>query len=213
MKLFHPYTFPTFFSAFFSPAVFEYTQEKSRIFLTFDDGPTPEVTQYVLDLLAQYQMRASFFVIGDKIQQHKEILHRVKEGGHLIGNHTYRHLNAWKTPQRVYMADIEKTAELLQSSGLSDGKIFRPPYGKITPRTVKRLHAAGYRVVMWKHLSLDYNPKVNPARSLDILKKRIKPGDIIVFHDSEKAFSSLKIILPDLLAFMAARGWHSDRLP
>jgi peptidoglycan/xylan/chitin deacetylase (PgdA/CDA1 family) len=212
LKLHEPYYIPSFIDRFFRPAVFRIPGESGRVFLTFDDGPSGEITDFVLDLLGRYNFRATFFVVGNKIPAHLGQLQRMKSLGHLIANHTFNHLNARKTDWPVYLQSIEQTSALLQNENLSEGNYFRPPYGRISRAQIRELHASGYHVIMWNLLSLDYNRRINPRQSVKILKKKIRPGDIVVFHDSVKAYPSMKIILPEILEHINNQAWFSESL-
>jgi peptidoglycan/xylan/chitin deacetylase (PgdA/CDA1 family) len=207
-----PYRFPGFMERFFRPAVFRIPVNDKKIFLTFDDGPTREVTEFVLDLLERAGAKATFFVIGDKIRKHEDILHETVRRGHALANHTFYHNDAWKTDWKTYKQSIESTRRLLEEKGLSDSFLFRPPYGHITRPMLKELPQEGYRIIMWKILSLDYNSAVNPRKSLEKLKKIIRPGQIWVFHDSPKAFSSMQIILPGLLDYLLSENYKPENL-
>ncbi len=211
-KYFKPYKFPSFLEYFYREALIRMPGENRTVYLTFDDGPTPEITGYVLDLLKDYHAFATFFVIGDKIEKNKEILKRIQVEGHRVGNHTFRHLSAWKTDFNTYYRDMEKTQTQLERLGMNPDRLFRPPYGRISPRYVKKLKEKGYQTVLWSVLSLDYVPGINPQNSLEFLKKHVKAGDIVVFHDSVKAFSSLKKILPPLMEHLARQGYRFKTL-
>ncbi len=157
-------------------------------------------------------MRATFFVVGDKIEKHLDILNRARSEGHSIANHTYFHTVYNRNSEPDYLSEIAKTQDLLDGYGLSTKRFFRPPHGRISRSLIKKLHQSGYRTVMWKLLSWDFDPTINPLHSLQKLKRRTRPGHIVVFHDSKKAYSSLKIILPPYLAFLKEKGWRSEVL-
>ena len=207
-----PYTFPVILRPFFFPAITRLKNEKKRLFLTFDDGPTPFITQEVLALLRDYEAFGTFFVIGEKVKKSPQLAIQIKTEGHTVGNHTWHHLNAFAVRKKKYLADISHTQSLLEKMGLNSQKWFRPPYGKITPSLLYQLKTKGYQTVLWTHLSMDFDPKRNTEKSLLILKKKIRPGDIIVFHDSQKAWPSLKKILPPLLEHIKLKKWHADSL-
>ncbi|WP_224487663.1 polysaccharide deacetylase family protein [Robertkochia flava] len=196
----------------------EWKAEKTRktVYLTFDDGPTPVVTPYVLEQLETYHARATFFCIGKNIDHHPELFRTLLSKGHRIGNHTFNHLNASKSTPDIYMKEVEKTEERIALETGSPGKketpLFRPPYGKINKKITGLLHAQGYRVIMWSLLSADFDPALNTAKSLSSLKKHTRPGSIIVFHDSLKAFENLKVILPEYLKFLNENGFEMESL-
>jgi len=193
------YTVPSFIQRIFPSLVWRYVQADS-VYLTFDDGPVPEATPYVLDLLQDYNAKATFFCIGDNVRKHPEIYQRVLDEGHAVGNHTYSHPHAWKTDANTYMSDIE------QAAGYIDSRLFRPPYGKLWPRQAQAISQT-YDVVMWDVLSGDYDPKLTPQQCLHNVTKHTKAGSVIVFHDSVKAIEKLKIILPKVLQHCHNQGW------
>lgn len=166
--------------------------ERREIYLTFDDGPIPEVTPWVLDLLAKYNARATFFCVGDNVRKYPEIFARLKREGHKTGNHTFNHLNGWNTPVDEYVDNIDKCAELV------DSDLFRPPYGKISRKQLQHL-AGKYSVVMWDILSGDFDPSLSRTSCLNNVIRNTVPGSIIVFHDNIKSFDKLEYVLPRVL--------------
>lgn len=199
------YNFPLLARFFFPYAIFKGPNSKS-VYITFDDGPHPEVTLYVLELLEKSQSKATFFCIGKNVILYKDIFQRIKDLGHKVGNHTYSHENYQLTNKKEYYNSIEKANEIIRSP------LFRPPYGRIDPQMINKLKGEGYKTVLWSLLSYDFNKSVNPADSLIKLKNLVKGGDIIVFHDSEKAFSQLKLILPSFLEFLSMKGFKLEHL-
>ncbi|MBL7473909.1 polysaccharide deacetylase family protein [Robertkochia sediminum] len=203
-----PYLFktPYLVKRFFSTLLWEMEKEKQGVYLTFDDGPTPEVTPYVLDLLDTYDAKATFFCIGKNIQTHPEIFKDIVKRGHSIGNHTFNHLNASKTDQDTYLKEVQKTEtvirELRDQSPPERSKLFRPPYGRMNTALSKALIKEEYRIVMWSLLSADFDPELNTEKSLRNLKTHSREGSIIVFHDSMKAYQNLKALLPGYLEFL-----------
>jgi len=175
------------------------------VFLTFDDGPHPQVTPYVLDLLKQYDCKATFFCVGENIEKYPETFEQILKEGHLVGNHGYQHLNGWKTSLKAYITDVFKAQKLYPF------KLFRPPYGKIGLRQYFKLKKF-YKIVFWSALSYDFNPNLNIELGLKKLKKRTKPKCIIVFHDSLKAEKQLKQILPLYLEYLKNMGMTSERM-
>lgn len=164
-------------------------QNEPIIYLTFDDGPIPELTPWVLDVLKQYNIKATFFCVGDNITKHPEIFQRIINEGHQIGNHTYNHLKGWKTTNALYFDNINKCQELTCTD------LFRPPYGRITKSQYKFL-LTNYRIVFWDVLSYDYDALISPEKCLNNCLKFTRNGSIIVFHDSIKAQKNLKFALP-----------------
>ena len=164
------------------------TQQK-RLYLTFDDGPTPKITNQVLDLLAEFEAKATFFCIGNNVAKHPELFARIKDEGHSVGNHTYDHVKGWKHSSSRYIENTEKAATLINS------KLFRPPYGRITPGQTKGLKALGYQLVMWDVLSYDWDAALPKEQVLLNCTQSAKKGSIIVFHDSEKAAKNMLLSL------------------
>jgi peptidoglycan/xylan/chitin deacetylase (PgdA/CDA1 family) len=167
-----------------------------QIFLTFDDGPTPEITDFVLECLAEFEAKATFFCIGKNVVDNPEIIQRIQAAGHSIGNHTMNHSNAWKMDFTSYMDDVQKCeAIFLEKQINSIG--FRPPYGRITRKMYHEMND----VILWSVITGDYNDSLSPDDILKSVLPLIKPGAIIVMHDSFKAYPRLKSILPAILAF------------
>lgn len=188
------------------------------IYLTFDDGPHPEITTWVMDLLKEHQIKATFFCVGENLKKHPETAKEIAKGGHQIGNHTMHHIKGWKHKNIDYLMDIEncdteirKIHEPLNSEK-DQPRLFRPPYGQIKPSQIKLLRAKGYEIIQWSDLSCDYDKHLDCERSLLALIKNAKPGSIVVFHDSEKAENQLKQILPKYLKAMLAEGFTFETL-
>ena len=175
--------------------------EGNRVYLTFDDGPHPEITVRVLDLLAQYGAKASFFCIGDNVARYPGVYRRILEEGHTVGNHTYHHLNAWKVSNEEWMADIRKAAQRI------DSPWFRPPYGRIRNRQARALREMGLKTVMWSLLSGDFDTRLSKEDCARNTLSMVTPGSILVFHDSEKARERMEYTLPRVLELIKARGW------
>lgn len=168
--------------------------------LTFDDGPIPEVTPWVLETLSKHGVKATFFCVGDNAAKHPEILSRVVADGHAIGNHTHRHLNGWKTTDRTYLRDIVEAEQYI------DSKLFRPPYGRIRRTQLKTVQKK-YQVIMWSVLTQDYNKSVSNEQCLSYALQA-KSGDIVLFHDSIKAQDNLEYALPRFLEHYCALGYE-----
>jgi peptidoglycan/xylan/chitin deacetylase (PgdA/CDA1 family) len=178
------------------------------IFLTFDDGPHPSITPWVIDLLREYDASGTFFCVGDNVRRYPEVCERVLREGHTLANHTMHHVKGWRTGTGDYLAEVEDCEEALVSVGMSHGRLFRPPYGQITPRQIRALKARGYEIIQWSNLSCDYDRKLNVSQSLNAMVKQSKPGSIVVFHDSEKAENQLKWLLPKYLEAMQSKGYQ-----
>lgn len=180
------------------------------VYLTFDDGPTPEITEWVLDRLAEAGCKATFFCIGNNVAKRPHIFARILREGHSVGNHTQHHINGWKAAQDDYLKDVDECRETLARHGAST-TLFRPPYGKMTQKqsAAVRKH---YRVVMWDILSADFDEKVSPARCAQNVTRHLGPGSIIIFHDSVKAWPNLREALPATLALIKEKGYRTAAL-
>ena len=180
------------------------TKEK-LLYLTFDDGPHPKITPFILQQLKRYNALATFFCIGKNVVAYPDVYKQIQEGGHAIGNHTFNHLNGWKTENEVYLKDIAEASNVIDSS------LFRPCYGRITSFQAKNLKSVmkGRKptIVMWDVLSGDFDPDCTPQQCLANVIFASVPGSIIVFHDSEKAFPKLEYTLPRMLKFFSEKGY------
>lgn len=186
------------------PALIWNKSRDSRcVYLTFDDGPIPIVTPFVLNILRQYNAKATFFCIGDNVDKHPGIFEQLLADGHRIGNHTYNHLKGWKTDDDTYIANFGKCDELLHTS------LFRPPYGRAKRSQVKKLKALkpGLEVIMWDVLSGDFDQQLTPEGCLQNVMRYTRNGSIVVFHDSLKAFSRLEYTLPLALKYWSEQGY------
>jgi peptidoglycan-N-acetylglucosamine deacetylase len=182
--------------------IWEIPTDDKCVYLTFDDGPIPVVTPWVLDLLDSYGFKATFFCVGENIQKYPDIYRRILDEGHQIGNHTYNHLNGWVTDKRDYLDNIQKWDDV------ADSKLFRPPYGKLKPSQAVAIKQEK-TIVMWDILSGDFDANITADQCLDNVTSNYKEGSIIVFHDNIKAFDKLKVVLPAFCQTLAQDGWHS----
>jgi peptidoglycan/xylan/chitin deacetylase (PgdA/CDA1 family) len=180
------------------------------LYLTFDDGPVPGPTEFVLDLLNKERVKATFFCIGHNIERHPAIFQRILSEGHAIGNHTYDHVNGWKLSTSDYDGEVSRCSALLEASGYTGRQLFRPPYGKITPGNIRSMSA--YKIVMWDVLTYDFDQQVTPERCLAGALKSVRPGSIIVFHDSHKAGRNMMYALPRFLDECRRRGYDFQLL-
>lgn len=169
------------------------------IYLTFDDGPVPGPTDFVVDTLKSFNAQATFFCIGDNVRKHPEQFQRVKEYG--IGNHTFNHVNGWKTSPEEYLHNVEVCAQFLPPSAL----LFRPPFGRIKKSQINTL--SKYRIVMWDVLTFDYDRTLSPYNCLKGSLHAARPGSIVVFHDSLKAEQNLRYVLPRFIEYFAEKGF------
>jgi peptidoglycan/xylan/chitin deacetylase (PgdA/CDA1 family) len=173
---------------------------EKEVFITFDDGPIPEVTPWVVEQLAAYQAKATFFCVGDNAEKHPEVLEMVSDAGHALGNHTFNHLNGWHTDNMPYFHNIRRCSRLVRSP------LFRPPYGKLKPKQAQFLQRH-YRIVMWDILSGDFDPAISKEQCLANVLNNVASGSIIVFHDSLKAESKLRYALPRVLDALGEEGY------
>ena len=180
------------------------------LYLTFDDGPHPLATPFVLDKLKEYNAKATFFCIGKNVKTFPEIFKRIQAEGHAVGNHTNNHLNGWKTPKDAYLNDVAEAATTI------DSFLFRPPYGRITRKEARLIKKATNNpkaeIVMWSLLSGDFDPSNTKERCQENILRHAKPGSIIVFHDSEKAFPIMSSILESSLRYFSAKGYLFNSL-
>ena len=203
----YPVRTPWLFKKAYPSCLWQMPGGKDRIYLTFDDGPHPEMTPFVLDLLADRQATATFFTIGKNAEAHPELIRRIQEEGHALGNHTWDHLNGWKTADEDYIKDIERTRRIVP------GDLFRPPYGRISMSQCRKVERAlGMRVVMWTLLSGDFDNGLKEDKCLQQVLDRMRVGDIVVFHDSAKAAAKLRYVLPRVLDEIGRRNWTCAKL-
>ena len=207
----------------FSNYVWDVSNTENKIYLTFDDGPTPEITEWVLEELKKHNAKATFFCIGNNIEKYPDVFEKVINEGHSIGNHTFNHLNGWKTATEDYLENTKLCKEQILKSNPSNSElakqiynlksaIFRPPYGKIKLSQSKKLRQLGYKIIMWDVLSADFDTSISKEKCLNNVIKNTKSGSIIVFHDSVKAFANLEYSLPKALKYWAAKGFIFERL-
>ena len=181
------------------------SRSEKRLYLTFDDGPIPDVTPQILNTLKNYQIKATFFCVGENIKKHPDLFHRLLENGHRIGNHTYHHLNGWHTPTDTYLADINQCEHLIHTN------LFRPPYGRGTRTQYARLRHQ-YEIIMWDVLSGDFDQQLSPDRCLANVIRHARNGSIIVFHDNVKAIPRVTYTLPRAIEYWLAKGYQFDTL-
>lgn len=179
--------------------IWSFPEEKDAVFLTFDDGPRPEVTPWVLDILDEYDAKATFFCIGKNVEQFGELYQEIKRRGHIVANHSYSHVKGWGMDTGSYVRDIDTASDLIESN------LFRPPYARITP-TQARVLSERYKIIMWSVLSRDYNRRLSGRQCANNVLPYITPGAIIVFHDSLKCAKNLWHALPLTLKEIKAKG-------
>jgi len=210
---------PRFIQWLYPERIWAFSRKSNAIYLTFDDGPIPEVTPWVLDILKSHNAKATFFCIGDNVKKNPEIFRRIIAEGHSVGNHTFNHLNGWKTETSAYVENVLKCEDIIstiqKNSPFEGGRgdvsnselLFRPPYGKATSKQAKILQKKGFKIVMWDIISYDYETTISEEKCLQNILKNIKPGSVVVFHDSLKAEKNLRYVLPKVLEFISEKGW------
>ncbi|HLP14146.1 MAG TPA: polysaccharide deacetylase family protein [Flavobacteriales bacterium] len=196
---------PAVVKALYSSLVWNMPRNTNSVYLTFDDGPHPEITVEALTQLERYKAKGTFFCIGNNIEKFPHVFRQVAEKGHTIGNHTFNHVNGWKTNNREYYRNV------LKCQALTNTKLFRPPYGKIT-REQTRVVSKRFDIIMWDVLAGDFDLRIGKEKCLDNVIKGIKPGSIVVMHDSEKAAEKMLYTLPRALDFIAEKGWKCEPL-
>ena len=184
-------------------------EKEPAVYLTFDDGPHPSATNFVLDELARYNAKATFFCVGNNVTLHPDTYDRILAEGHTTGNHTYDHMNGWQNSNYAYLKNIAAAAQVI------DSRLFRPPYGRIKLSQARKLIKATptWKVYMWDIITGDFDKNITPQQCTDHALDNIKPGSIIVFHDSEKAWERMSYTLPKVLAYCETMGWRMKGLP
>lgn len=180
------------------------------IYLTFDDGPHPTITPWVLGELDKYNAKATFFVVGENAKNNPQTINHIIDNGHKVENHTFHHLKGWNTPISRYLENVELCDKHLPTRAI---QYFRPPYGRITKQQGKELINRGHKIIMWSLLTYDYDKKLNLEKALKSIVSKTQPGDIVVFHDSEKAENQLKFLLPKYLESLSSKGYKVLSLP
>ncbi len=198
----------------FHNLVWDIPNSENKIYLTFDDGPISEVTEWVLDILKSEDIKATFFCIGDNIQKHPEVYKRILSEGHQTGNHTFNHLNGWKTETNHYINNFKlcetEHLKLPIAIGTEHSFLFRPPYGKIKPKQSKAIRQLGYKIIMWDVLSYDFDQSISTEKCLENVISNTTQGSIIVFHDSIKSEQNLRFALPKAIQILKDKGFVFD---
>ena len=174
-------------------------EDERGVYLTFDDGPTPGITEWILATLKRYNAKATFFVLGKNVEMYPDLYEKIIADGHRVGNHTYSHQKGWITPLERYLEDIDFASDLVQSN------LFRPPYARITPSQLRTI-SKRYKIILWSIISRDYNTHLPSKECVKGVLKYIRPGSIIAFHDSEKAFRNMSYALPRTLEHIRNLG-------
>ncbi|HLV38967.1 polysaccharide deacetylase family protein [Xanthomarina sp.] len=229
---FIPAKLPLLIIRLFPKYIWNMPTEEQVIYLTFDDGPTPEITPWTLDVLDQYQAKATFFCIGNNVEKHPDIFLRTVENGHAIGNHSYSHPKGWRSSAKAYLKNVKRAQDIIdfqlkqptlnEKAALSKSttknqqskinKLFRPPYGQITKKQGQELMALGYKIIMWSVLAIDWSEKTSKEKALKNVIKNAKNGSIVVFHDSVKASENMQYALPRVLEYFSKKGYRFKAL-
>lgn len=231
---FIPAKLPLFVQRLFPKYTWTIPTEEQVIYLTFDDGPTPIITPWTLDVLERYQAKATFFCIGQNIETHPDIFHKLLEKGHAVGNHTYSHPKGWKSSTQGYLENVKQAQDIIDlqlrnhahtkkvcsgNSSISNStseisnhqspfsNLFRPPYGQVTKEQGRKLRTLGYDIIMWTVLAIDWSSKTTKEKALKNVIKHAKSGSIVVFHDSDKASENMQYALPRVLEYFSKKGY------
>jgi len=199
---------PFLLKLFYSGYVWHIPTVEKKIFLTFDDGPIPGITESVIKTLSEFDAKATFFCIGDNVRKHPDIFQQLISAGHSIGNHTFNHLNGWRTEDQIYIENFEQCERQLNL----DTTLFRPPYGRIR-KSQARLLPSTKKVIMWDVLSGDFSQEIKPEICLRKTIKHTRSGSIVLFHDSIKASKNMLYTLPRFLKHFSELGYHFEALP
>lgn len=204
---------PKIIKLLFFNQVWDIPNSENTIYLTFDDGPTPEITERVLEILDKHHIKATFFCIGDNVRKHPEIVQKILSKQHSVGNHTYSHLKGWKTPTKTYISNSEACEIKLNSLfKIRNSKLFRPPYGKITPWQSYKLRKLGYKIIMWDVLSKDYDASISAEKCYENVIQNVSSGSIIVFHDSNKAKENVLNSLEKTIETLKSKGFKFEKI-
>jgi peptidoglycan-N-acetylglucosamine deacetylase len=199
---------PTVIPKVFDKFIWNKTRDEKTIYLTFDDGPVPGITDFVLNELAKRDMMATFFMVGANVEKHPNLAKEAQQAGNGIGNHTFYHLDGYRNSDTLYLEDIEKCQKILQETLNISPVNFRPPYGKIS-KSQSQLVLAKHQIIMWDVLSGDYDPDQSPEKCLSKTIQYSKNGSIVLFHDQQKTERVVKKVLPDYLDFILDKGFQT----
>lgn len=197
---------PGFFTALFKEAVWRFEETEQVVYLTFDDGPIPEVTPWLLDLLRKEEIKATFFCVGENVMKYPEIYRQILDDGHSVGNHTYNHWQGIRTENQNYFSNIEKAGEFI------DSDLFRPPHGWLKRSQYLHLKKQ-FRIIMWDLISCDYDARIKPAKVLKNITDYVRTGSVITFHDSLRARHNLTKALPPVIRHLKEQGYSFKAIP
>ena len=199
---------PWLLKKFYPECIWDIKTTEKILYLTFDDGPHPEATPFVLEELKKHNAKATFFCIGKNVEKHFDLYKKIIDEGHAVGNHTFNHLNGWKTNDAIYLDNIYKAKKVI------DSNLFRPPYGRITKFQLAQLKGEKYNLqpIMWNVLSGDFDPAISSEACYVNVTRNAKQGSIVVFHDSEKASDKLQIVLPKVLQYFKEKGFEFKKI-
>ncbi len=198
---FRKFYYPKWFKYIYPNSVWGFSFPEKVVYLTFDDGPTENSTIWILNQLKAYEAQATFFCLGKNAEMSPSLIHDMRNHGHVVANHTMHHLNGFKQDVITYVNDVKEAEKYFET------QLFRPPYGKITFKQHKALRKEGFKIVFWSFLTYDFDATISAEKVVKKIKKKIKSGDILVFHDSVKALPKLKEILPETLAYLHEQGY------
>lgn len=219
---FVPVKTPSIVKRLFPRYVWDIPTTDKVLYLTFDDGPTPEITEWTLDILNQFNAKATFFCLGNNIEKHPTIFQRILDEGHAVGNHTFQHARGWKTKSEEYLAEVSRTQEIIDSKIVNrksppdsyrNVNFFRPPYGQITLKQGYNLLKLGYKIIMWDVIAFDWKDSISSEKCHENVISKAKPGSIVVFHDSLKASKNMQYALPKVLDYFSKEGYEFKRIP
>lgn len=193
----------------FPSYVWDIPTKEKVIYLTFDDGPTPLITEKALEVLAKYNAKATFFCIGKNITENPVIYRQILDEEHAIGNHTYNHLKGWKTATKAYVESTVKTEQTIQqiNKSINQQKLFRPPYGRIKPSQANALQKLGYNIIMWDVIAFDWETSISKEEVLQNVINNTENGSVVVLHDSVKASKNMLYALPKILDYFSEKGF------
>lgn len=198
--------------ALYPDFIWNIKRDEKVIYLTFDDGPIPDITEFVLEELAKYQAKATFFCIGDNVRKHPEVFQKIIQQGHAVGNHTFNHLKGWKTEDELYLKNFKECEAILENGfqikndSLFTKKKFRPPYGRIKKSQAKTI-LPSHEIIMWDVLSGDFSQELSPEKVLKKTMQHTENGSIVLFHDSIKANTNMSYALPRVLSHFSEKGF------